>query len=180
MLVALFAWRTAFAEGPQATPSIFAPASTPATSIYQLSLFVLSITGAIFVVVAGLLAYAIFRFRQRGDDDTSEPAQIYGSVQVELAWTVIPVLIVVVLFLTTARMIFAIQDAPKPKSALDVTVVGHQFWWEFNYPKLGLHAVNELHVPLSNPQSPTPTFLDRKSTRLNSSHRIASRMPSSA
>src|ERR1700733_7716374 len=159
LLVALFAWRTAFAEGPQATPSIFAPASTPATSIYQLSLFVLSITGAIFVVVAGLLAYAIFRFRQRGDDDTSEPAQIYGSVQVELAWTVIPVLIVVVLFLTTARMIFAIQDAPKPKSALDVTVVGHQFWWEFNYPKLGIRAVNELHVPLSNPQTPTPTYL---------------------
>jgi len=159
LLVALFAWRTAFAEGPQATPSIFAPASTPATSIYELSLFVLSITGAIFVVVAGLLAYAIFRFRQRGEDDTSEPAQIYGSVQVELAWTVIPVLIVVVLFLTTARIIFAIQDAPKPKSALDVTVVGHQFWWEFNYPKLGIHAVNELHVPLSNPQSPTPTFL---------------------
>ena len=77
----------------------------------------------------------------------------------ELAWTVIPVLIVVVLFLTTARMIFAIQDAPKPKSALDVTVVGHQFWWEFNYPKLGIHAVNELHVPLSNPQTPTPTYL---------------------
>src|SRR5580698_8589270 len=159
LLVALFAWRTAFAEGPQATPSIFAPASTPATSIYQLSLFVLSITGAIFVVVAGLLAYAIFRFRQRGDDDTSEPAQIYGSVQVELAWTVIPVLIVVVLFLTTARMIFAIQDAPKPKAALSVTVVGHQYWWEFNYPTLGIHAVDELHVPLSNPQSPTPTFL---------------------
>ena len=159
MLVALFAWRTAFAEGPQATPSIFAPASTPATSIYELSLFVLSITGAIFVVVAGLLAYAIFRFRQRGDDDTSEPAQIYGSVQVELAWTVIPVLIVVVLFLTTARMIFAIQDAPKPKAAVDVTVVGHQYWWEFNYPKLGIHAVNELHVPLSNPQTPTPTYL---------------------
>ncbi len=64
----------------------------------------------------------------------------------ELAWTVIPVLIVVVLFLTTARMIFAIQDAPKPKTALDVTVVGHQFWWEFNYPKLGIHAVNEMHV----------------------------------
>jgi cytochrome c oxidase subunit 2 len=156
---AFLAWQAAFAEGPQPTPSIFAPTSTPAHLIYDLSLFVLTITGAIFVAVAGLLAFVIFRYRQRGEDDTSEPAQIYGSTQVELAWTVIPVLIVVVLFLTTARMIFAIQDAPKPKSALDVTVVGHQFWWEFNYPKLGIHAVNELHVPLSNPQSPTPTFL---------------------
>jgi len=156
---AFLAWQAAFAEGPQPTPSIFAPTSTPAHLIYDLSLFVLTITGAIFVTVAGLLAFVIFRYRQRGEDDTSEPAQIYGSTQVELAWTVIPVLIVVVLFLTTARMIFAIQDAPKPKSALDVTVVGHQFWWEFNYPKFGIHAVNELHVPLSNPQSPTPTFL---------------------
>jgi cytochrome c oxidase subunit 2 len=120
---------------------------------------VLTVTGSIFVVVAGLLAFVIFRFRQRGPDDTTEPAQIYGSVQVELAWTVIPILTVIVLFLTTARMIFAIQDAPKPKTALDVTVVGHQFWWEFNYPKLGIHAVNEMHVPVSTPQTPAPTFL---------------------
>ena len=159
LLLLLFACQGIFAEGPQATPSIFAPASTPATSIYNLSLFVLAITGAIFVTVASLIAYVIFRYRQHGQDDTSEPAQIYGSTQVELAWTVIPILIVVVLFLTTARMIFAIQDAPKPKAALDVTVVGHQFWWEFNYPKLGIHAVNELHVPVSSSESPTPTYL---------------------
>ena len=159
LLFALIAWQAGFAEGPQSTPSIFAPASTPASSIFQLSLFVLSITGGIFVVVGGMIAYVVFRFRQHGPDDTSEPAQIYGSTQVELAWTVIPVLIVVVLFLTTARMIFAIQDAPKPKQALDVTVVGHQYWWEFNYPKLGIRAVNELHVPLSSPQSPRPTYL---------------------
>jgi cytochrome c oxidase subunit II len=159
LLFAFLAFQTVFAEGPQATPSIFAPTSTPADEIYHLSLFVLAITGTIFVVVAGLLSFVIFRYRQRGPDDITEPAQIYGSNQVELAWTVIPVLIVVVLFLTTARMIFAIQDAPPPKTALDVTVVGHQFWWEFNYPKLGIHAVNELHVPLSNTETPTPTYL---------------------
>src|SRR6202011_2785206 len=92
-------------------------------------------------------------------NDTQEPAQIYGSTQVEIAWTVVPILIVVVLFLTTARMIFAIQDAVRPKSALSVTVVGHQFWWEFNYPDLGIHAVNELHVPLSSASEAKPTFL---------------------
>ena len=75
-------------------------------------------------------------------------------MQVELAWTVIPVLIVVVLFLTTARIIFAIQDAPKPASALDVTVIGHQFWWEFRYPKLGIVTANELHVPVSTRRAP--------------------------
>jgi len=105
------------------------------------------------------VAFVLVRYRQRGQDDTAEPAQIYGSTRVEMAWTVIPVLIVVVLFLTTARVIFAIQDAPEPKAAMDVTVVGHQYWWEFDYPKLGIRTANELHIPLSNPDSPTPTYL---------------------
>jgi cytochrome c oxidase subunit II len=150
----------AFADSPQSVPSIFAPASTPANEIAGLSLFVLAITGGIFCVVGGLLAYAVVRFRDRGEKgDNREPAQIYGSTQIELAWTVIPILIVFVLFLTTARMIFAIQDAPPPPAALDVTVVGHQFWWEYRYPKLGIVAANELHVPLSNTSHASPTFL---------------------
>ena len=160
----------AFAEGPQSTPSIYAPASTPAAQIQSLSMFVLEITGAIFLVVGGLLVYVVIRFRARDTDDDREPAQIYGSNQVELAWTVIPVLIVVVLFLTTARMIFAIQDAPKPKSALDVTVVGHQFWWEYRYPDLGIVAANELHVPLSSTQEPKPTYLKLLSADVDHSY----------
>jgi len=149
----------ASAQGPKAIPSILAPASTPANEIYGLSLFVLLITGSIFVVVAGLLAYATIRFRVRESDGLNEPPQVYGSTQVELAWTVIPVLIVVVLFLTTARIIFAVQNAPKPRSALDVTVVGHQFWWEFRYPSLGIVTANELHVPVSTKDDPRPTYL---------------------
>jgi cytochrome c oxidase subunit II len=160
VLVSLLLPGHAFADGPQTVPSIFAPASTPANNILHLSLFVLEITGSIFVVVGGLLTYVVIRFRDRGDKgNNSEPAQIYGSTQIELAWTVIPVLIVVVLFLTTARLIFAIQDAPKPPDALDVTVVGHQFWWEFRYPKLGIVAANELHVPLSPDNQSAPTYL---------------------
>jgi cytochrome c oxidase subunit II len=147
----------ALADSPHST-TIFAPTSTPATEIYHLSFFVVQITGAIFVVVGGLLVYVVLRFRAKGDDE-SEPAQIYGSNQVELAWTVIPVLIVVVLFLTTARVIFAIQDAPRPEAALEVTAVGHQFWWEFRYPRQGIVAANELHVPLSSTDHPTPTYI---------------------
>ncbi|MGA7341657.1 MAG: cytochrome c oxidase subunit II [Terracidiphilus sp.] len=147
------------ADGPQATPSILAPASSQAHEIYGLSLFVLLITGSIFVVVGGLLVYVLIKYRYRESEGQHEPAQVYGSVQVELAWTVIPVLIVVVLFLTTARIIFAIQDAPEPRSALDVTVVGHQFWWEFRYPALGIVTANELHVPASSAGQYTPTYL---------------------
>src|SRR4029077_3746511 len=67
-----------------ATPNIFAPASTPADLIHHLSLFVLTICGAIFLVVAGLLLYSAVKFRRRADDDGREPAQIYGSNQMEL------------------------------------------------------------------------------------------------
>ncbi|MBW8869528.1 MAG: cytochrome c oxidase subunit II [Acidobacteriales bacterium] len=138
--------------------NIFSTSSTPAREVHGLSIFVLIITGGIFVGVASLLVFALVRFRHRTGDMT-EPPQVFGSMQIELAWTIIPILLIIVLFLGTARVIFAVQDAPKPASALDVTVVGHQFWWEFRYPKYNVVIANELHVPLSDPQSPTPTFL---------------------
>ncbi len=139
--------------------SIFASASTPADAIAQLSHFVLVVTAAIFVFVGGLLAYAVARFRKRRHDDDTEPAQVYGSNEVEIAWTVIPILIVVVLFLATARVIASIQGAEKPRDAVDVVVVGHQYWWEYRYPKWHVTTANELHVPVSDPSHPTPTFM---------------------
>jgi cytochrome c oxidase subunit II len=142
------------------TPSIFDPHSGPAHLIEHLSFFVLEITGAIFIVVASLWVYVVVRFRQRDPNDDSEPPQIYGSTQIELAWTVIPILIVVVTFLTTARILFAIQDQKMPPSAVVADVVGHQFWWEFHYPKYGFSTANELHVPLSTEQAPMTTSLN--------------------
>ena len=139
--------------------SIFSPISTPADSIFRLSLFVLAVTGVIFLIVATLLVYSAVKFRKRENDDGREPPQVYGSNQLELAWTVIPVLIVVVLFLASARVIHEVQDAPRPPGAIEVTVVGHQFWWEFRYPQYGFVATNEMHVPVSDPKQPTPTFL---------------------
>jgi cytochrome c oxidase subunit II len=138
--------------------SIFSRASTPAAEVHDLGKFVIVITSGIFLGIAVLLAYVVHRYRSRPGDD-SEPPQVFGSTQIELAWTIIPILIIVVLFLGTARVIFAVQDAPKPPSALDVTVIGHQFWWEFRYPKYNIVTANELHVPLSDQRKPTPTYL---------------------
>jgi len=138
--------------------STFRSASTPAHELVGLSVFVLVITGLIFVGVSGLLVYAIWRFRAR-KGDTTEPPQVFGSTQIELSWTIIPVLIIVVLFLTTARVLFDLQDAPEPKTALDVTVVGHQFWWEFRYPQYNVVTANELHVPVSSSAAPRPTYM---------------------
>src|ERR1700685_2881362 len=141
------------------SPNIFKPESTPADSIFHLSLLVLTITGLIFLVVFGLIVYSIVKYRRRDGGDDREPPQVYGSNQVELAWTVIPVLIVLVLFLATARVIHSVQDAPEPPTSTRVIAVGHQFWWEFRYPRLGIVTANELHVPVSDPSRPTPTFL---------------------
>src|SRR6202162_4627506 len=151
-----------FAEPPRSVLSptnIFAPVSTPAQSIFDLSRLVLMVTAAIFVVVFSLLAYAIVKFRKRRTSDGREPAQVYGSTQVELAWTVIPILIVLVLFLASARVIASIQNAARPSNSLQVTVIGHQFWWEYRYPSLKVVTANELHIPVSDPAHPTPTFL---------------------
>lgn len=145
--------------------NIFAPAGTPAHAIFGLSLLVLGIVCAIFVVVSSLLLFVLLRFRHRASspDAMREPAQIYGSNQIELSWTVIPLLLVVVLFLATARVIFSTEHAPKPAQSLDVIVIGHQFWWEYRYPKLGIVTANELHVPVSDPRHPTPTYLTMSS-----------------
>jgi cytochrome c oxidase subunit 2 len=148
-----------FPGDPSTSTNIFKPASTPADSIFGLSVFVLAITAVIFVVVTSLLVYSAMKFRRRQNDDGREPPQICGSNQLELAWTVIPVLIVVVLFLTSARFIHGIQDARKPPKAIEVTVVGHQFWWEYRYTQYGFVTANELQVPVSDPNDPTPAFL---------------------
>jgi len=145
------------------TPSIFAPVSTPAFAIRDVAFFVLGITAVIFLVVAGVAVFALVRFRRRRGDDGREPPQVYGSQQIELAWTLVPLLIVVVLFLVTARYIYAIERRPQPPEALEVTIVGHQWWWEIRYPKLGIVTANEIHVPESDPANPTPTFITLES-----------------
>lgn len=148
---------------------IFSPAATPARSIYELSLLVCSVAAAIFVVVFSLIAYAVVKFRRKPGDDDREPPQVYGSQQIELAWTIIPLLIVVVLFLSSARVIMSTQRASFDSTTLEVTVIGHQFWWEYRYPGLGVVTANELHVPASDPARPTPTLLHLFSADTNHS-----------
>ena len=103
------------------------------------------------------------RYRRRGGAPDREPPQFYGSTQIELAWTLVPLLIVVVLFLATARYIFAADRFAPRSTAVNVTVVGHQWWWEIRYPELGVVTANELHVPVSDPPGSAPTFLTLES-----------------
>src|SRR5262249_18742995 len=122
--------------------SIFDPASPQAESIRSLSVLVLAITGFIFVVVEGILIYSIIRFRRRASAAGSgaretERAQVYGSKPIEIAWTAAPALIVFVLVLVTARTLWEVNvPPPQPRegdNTLFVTVVGRQWWWEYQY-----------------------------------------------
>jgi cytochrome c oxidase subunit 2 len=160
----LYCLTIAVASGETVYPvgNIFDPKATPAEVVYRLSLVVMGICAVIFLVVAGLLAYTIVRYRGKKDDH-NEPAQVYGSNRIEIAWTVVPILIVLVLTLATARVVTAIQGKRAEADALQVTVVGHQWWWEIRYPALGIVTANELHVPLSSAAKPAPTFLTLQS-----------------
>jgi cytochrome c oxidase subunit 2 len=136
-------------EDAMSPTDIFTPASTPARWVFDLSVMVSAICAVIFVVVFGLIVYAITKFRDKRPHDRREPPQVYGSKQVELAWAIIPLLIVLALFLASARVIAFTQQDALP-SALEVNVIGHQFWWEYRYPTLGIVTANELHVPASD------------------------------
>jgi cytochrome c oxidase subunit II len=155
--------------------SIFAPASPPAESIRNLSILVFAITGFIFVVVEGILLYTIIRFRRRaaaGATVTPEPPQVYGSKPIEIAWTAAPALIVFILLLVTTRTLWEVQAGPSARGAnehaLHVTVVGRQWWWEYQYEdyegrKLGFTTANELHIPASADGVSRPVYLTLKS-----------------
>ncbi len=156
-------WGMGAANRQIARGAVFSPVSTPASEISTVAWFVLAISAAIFVAVAGLLLYSVMRFRARPGDAQREPPQLYGSNPIEFAWTAIPFLIVVVLVLTTIRTIYDVQAAVEPPGAVHVRVIGHQWWWEFQYPDLGIVTANELHVPVSDPAHPTPTWFELES-----------------
>ena len=147
--------------------SIFNPASPPAESIRSLFILVLGVTGAIFLLVEGVLLYCLFRFRRHAPG-APEPPQVYGSLPIEIAWTAAPALIVFLLALILTRTEFEVRvDQNRPPAGskpLYVTVIGHQWWWEYQYDKydgkeLGFITANELHVPVSETGVPRPVYL---------------------
>jgi cytochrome c oxidase subunit 2 len=151
---------TALAQsGDQLRPiqNIFDPLSKPAGILNDTARLTMLICLIIFVIVGGLLLYSVVRFRRKeGDDDETEPSQVYGSAAIELAWTIPPILIVVLLVLVTARTVGEIQNVKFPKETLQLRIIGHRFWWELQYPGYDVIAANEIHVPVSYLSAPRP------------------------
>lgn len=104
----------------------------------------------VFVVVEAALVYTIFRFRKRPGGP--EAKQIHGNVPLEITWTAIPAVILVLIAIPTVKTIFETQ-APAPAGALVVEVTGHQWWWEFKYPEYGVTTANEVYIPVGRTAS---------------------------
>jgi cytochrome c oxidase subunit 2 len=98
----------------------------------------------VFILVEGALLYVVFRYRRRENQPT--PPQTHGSTKLEIAWTLIPAVILVFIAVPTVKTIFVTQAQAAPGS-MNVDVTGHQWWWEFRYPEYGVTTANELYLP---------------------------------
>jgi cytochrome c oxidase subunit 2 len=125
----------------------FTPVSPQALSVNHLFIWILIMSAFIFMVVTGLSLYAIVKFRQRPGD--GEPEQNYGSVTREILWTAGPLLLLAGTFVFTVRVMqtaVPAEGAEKSRQP-DLTIVGHQWWWEVSYPQYGVTTANEIHIP---------------------------------
>jgi cytochrome c oxidase subunit II len=104
----------------------------------------------IAVVVFAVLGLALLRYRER-PGAVALPRQVRGHTGLELAWTIAPALILLIIAIPTLQVIFRTQSTATPPNALEVTVRGWQWWWEFRYPSLDVVTANELHLPVGRP-----------------------------
>ncbi|MCU1463319.1 MAG: cytochrome c oxidase, subunit [Acidimicrobiales bacterium] len=125
------------------------PNGPAARTIDHLYVPVFWIAAVIFVLVQGLLLVFLFKYRDRGErDERPEPVQLHGNTKLEFGWTVVPAVLLALVAAATLPTIFKL--AKKPTNPINVTVVGHQFWWEYRYtdPDIGVVTANELHMPV--------------------------------
>jgi cytochrome c oxidase subunit 2 len=99
----------------------------------------------ISVLVFAVLGYVLFRFRAR--PDAPLPRQTYGHALLEIAWTLGPALVLLIIAVPTIQVIFRTQSQARPADALQITVRGYQWWWEFRYAGLDVVTANELYLP---------------------------------
>jgi cytochrome c oxidase subunit 2 len=132
-----------FGDAPQST---IRPESDSAQIIQDVYALVTWIDIGIFIVVAGLMLIAMIRYRESRRSDVGIPKQIHGNTKVEIVWTAIPAILLIFIAVPTWSGIFR-AAAPPRTEALRVEAIGHQWWWEFRYPDLGVVTANELHLP---------------------------------
>lgn len=105
------------------------------------------IDSVIFVIVLGAMAVAMMKFSKKKNDDDSLPPQSHGNMKLEVIWTVIPTLIILVLGVITIGGVFKLAEKPaEEQKTIDIEVTGKQWWWEFDYTNERISTANEMHV----------------------------------
>ncbi len=127
------------------TQSILEPATANAREVTGLFYFIFYVAAVIFVIVEGLLVYFVIRYQRRAN--AAIPEQIHGNTPLEVGWTLAPALILLIVFVFTARTMANIDPNNPPAGSVNVRVIGHQWWWEYQYPDLKIVTANDLHVP---------------------------------
>jgi cytochrome c oxidase subunit 2 len=133
-----------------------APAGPVADKQADLYRLVFWIAAGVFVIVEGLLVFALLRFRRRSSDDT--PKQVHGNARLEIAWTIVPALLLAGVAVPTIGTLFDLSGCGD--DGVEIEVVGHQWWWEVNYPELQVTTANEIHIPAGRPACVTLTSDD--------------------
>jgi cytochrome c oxidase subunit 2 len=128
------------------TPLFPDTASTMAGRVDALYFFLIGLAVFFSLLIAGLIVYYAVRFRRRSPDSVG--ARIAGGLMLELTWSVIPLIIVLVIFVWSASIFFAM--ARPPDDTLNIYVVGKQWMWKFQHLN-GAREINELHVPTGRP-----------------------------
>ena len=131
----------------RSTPqNIFDPKGSQAEKINNLQVPVFIIAGVVGVLVMGTVAIILFQFRAKKHPDDEVPTQIHGNSKLEIAWTIMPGVLLLLVAVPTVATVFDL--AQKPSNALVVDVVGQQWWWEFDYPDQGIVTANEMVIPV--------------------------------
>jgi cytochrome c oxidase subunit 2 len=132
---------------PPQQPSALAPAGPNSAAIADVFNIVLVMATVVFVVVEGLIVFSAFRFRRKAKD-SSEPVQVHGNTKAEIAWTILPALIVVTLFVLALQTLQTLDTKPAAAAEqMTVKVIGHRFWWEYQYPDLNITTATDLVIP---------------------------------
>lgn len=149
LVLAVFALTACASDAPQNT---FDPAGPVARQQLDLWNIVFPIAVGVFVLVQGMLLLAVWRFRQRPDDDGQLPKQVAGNTRLEILWTLIPAVILASIAVPTIATIFSLAD--EPDDALQVRVIAKQYWWEFEYmgeEGQGVVTANQFNIPVDRP-----------------------------
>jgi cytochrome c oxidase subunit 2 len=126
------------------SPSILDPAGPVADSEKNLFWFIFVTATVVFVAVTAALLYSVFRFRARPGG--AEPRQVHGNTTIEIAWTIIPSIILFAVLAVTITTMFTLAQ-PASANTLTVKAIGHQWWWEFQYPDQRIVTADELVIP---------------------------------